>query len=171
MPSDQKHPYSSGAPTARTGLCNRYADTHSARALLIARRKVYDSCACSPIGKLKKQSMPHAPGATPQWIVYNYDGLGRTVSVVQPDTSTKSYSYSAHTVLVTDEAQRRKTYTVDAFGNLTQVIEWDPEGTGTQFTTTYAYDMLDHLTTVTMPRPSGTQTRSFSYGNPPGHSC
>src|SRR5438270_12412368 len=57
---------------------------------------------------------------------------------------------------------------MDAFGNLTQVIEWDPEGTGTQYTTTYAYDMLDHLTTVTMPRPSGTQTRSFSYGNPPG---
>ena len=48
------------------------------------------------------------------------------------------------------------------------MIEWDPEGTGTQYTTTYAYDMLDHLTTVTMPRPSGTQTRTFNYGNPPG---
>src|SRR5947209_864210 len=112
--------------------------------------------------------MPHAPGATPQWVEYNYDGLGRTVSVVQPDTSKKTYSYSANTVLVTDEAQRRRTYTMDAFGNLTQVIEWDPEGTGTQYTTTYAYDMLDHLTTVTMPRPSGTQTRTFNYGNPPG---
>jgi len=33
-------------------------------------------------GKLKKQSMPQAPGAPPQWVAYNYDRLGRTVSVV-----------------------------------------------------------------------------------------
>jgi RHS repeat-associated protein len=130
---------------------------------------VYDSCACSPIGKLNKQSLPHAPGATPQWVVYNYDGLGRTVSVVQPDSSTKHYDYLANMVTVTDEAANWKKYTMDAFGNLTQVLEPDPDNPApATYTTTYAYDQLNHLTTVTMPRPSGTQTRTFNYGNPPG---
>ncbi len=35
-----------------------------------------------------------------------------------------------------------------------------PSGT---LTTTYAYDILNHLTTVTMPRATGTQTRTFNY--------
>ena len=38
----------------------------------------YDSCACSPIGKLKRQSLPYAPGGTPLWVTYVYDGLGRS---------------------------------------------------------------------------------------------
>jgi len=36
------------------------------------------------------------------------------------------------------------------------------------YLTDYTYDLLDHLTNVSMPRPSGTQTRTFSYGTPPG---
>src|ERR1019366_4430538 len=31
--------------------------------------------------------------------------------------------------------------------------------------TTYTYDLLDHLTGVSMPRPTGTQTRTFVYNN------
>src|SRR6516162_6308111 len=72
-------------------------------------------------------------------------------------------------VTVTDEAANWKKYTMDAFGNLTQVLEPDPDNPApATYTTTYAYDQLNHLTTVTMPRPSGTQTRTFNYGNPPG---
>jgi RHS repeat-associated protein len=41
-------------------------------------------------------------------------------------------------------------------------------GGGSNYITTYAYDTLGHLTSVSMPRPSGTQTRTFNYGNPPG---
>ena len=60
---------------------------------------VYDSCGCSPTGKLKQQSLPHAPGAAAVWTVYTYDGLGRTVSVQAPDgASATTYSYLANTV-------------------------------------------------------------------------
>jgi hypothetical protein len=33
---------------------------------------VYDSCACSPTGKMVKQSLPYAPGGTEVWTVYSY---------------------------------------------------------------------------------------------------
>ncbi len=79
----------------------------------------YDSCGCSPLGKMKRASMPHAPNASVYWTTYNYDGLGRTVSVVSADgASTKTYAYSGNTVTVTDEAGKWKKYTMDAMGNV-----------------------------------------------------
>ena len=48
-----------------------------------------------------------------------------------------------------------------------QVNEPNPAG-GSDYVTTYAYDTLGHLTSVSMPRPTGTQTRTFNYGTPPG---
>jgi hypothetical protein len=62
---------------------------------------------------------------------------------------------------VTDPASITKTFTIDALGNLTQVQEPDP-ALGT-VSTHYSYDMLNHLTQVSMPRGSNTQTRSFNY--------
>ena len=39
-----------------------------------------------------------------------------------------------------------------------------PERLGrTSYVTTYAYDMLNHLTGVSLPHSSGTQTRAFNY--------
>jgi RHS repeat-associated protein len=132
----------------------------------------YDSCACSPIGKLKRVSMPHAPNAAVYWTTYNYDGLGRTVSVTSPDgASTKRYEYAGNTVKFIDEAGRWKKYTMDAFGNIVQVEEPKPAAdtvhAGNYFTY-YSYDVLNHLIQVRMPRRDVTQTRSFYYGNPPG---
>ena len=62
---------------------------------------------------------------------------------------------------VTDAAGKTKTMTMDAVGNLTQVVEPNPAG-GT-FTTNYFYDMLKRLTLVSMPRGASTQTRSWNY--------
>jgi YD repeat-containing protein len=85
----------------------------------------YDSCACSPIGKVKRVSQPYAPGAgTLYWTTYNYDADGRTVSTVLPDNSgTSTYAYQGNVTTVTDPAGKWKKYTTDAFGNLTQVEE------------------------------------------------
>ena len=125
---------------------------------------VYDSCGCSPLGKLKQTSLPHAPGSGAVWTTYTYDGIGRTLSVLQPDGySTTTYSYQGNVVTVTDPAGAWKIYTSDAFGRLTQVQE--PNPAGGSFYTYYTYDLLDHLTGVSMPRPTGTQTRSFVYSN------
>jgi hypothetical protein len=35
----------------------------------------YAPCACSPIGKLKRESRPFAPGGTVYWTEYEFDGL------------------------------------------------------------------------------------------------
>ena len=126
---------------------------------------VYDSCGCSPLGKLKQTSLPHAPGAGAVWTTYTYDGIGRTLSVLLPDGSSHTtYAYQGNTVTVTDPAGAWKTYTSDAFGRLKTVQE--PNPAGGSFYTTYTYDLLDHLIGVSMTRPSGTQTRTFNYIDP-----
>ncbi len=133
----------------------------------------YDSCACSPVGKLKRQSMPYAPGGTVLWTQYVYDGLGRTLQVIQPHTSgsgsagTTTYAYAGNQVTVTDPAGRWKKHTQNALGNLVQVTEPDPGG-GSNFETYYTYNLRNQLTQVQMPRPNYyggtyTQTRTFVY--------
>ena len=131
----------------------------------------YAPCGCSPLGKLSQQSQPYAPGGTPANTLYTYDASGRTLSVVLPDAappnqqSTTHYVYAGNTVQVTDPANNSKTFTMDAFGNLVTVQEYDPTLAST-VTTSYTYDVLNHLTGVSMPRGTyGTQTRTFNYNN------
>ena len=54
----------------------------------------YDSCGCSPIGKMKRVSRPYVTGSPTNWTTFNYDSQGRVVSVVAPDgVSTTNYLY------------------------------------------------------------------------------
>jgi RHS repeat-associated protein len=126
---------------------------------------VYAPCACSPLGKVQKVSQPYAPGGTPVWTVYSYDGIGRTLSLVQADgASTTTYSYSGNQTTVTDPAGNWKQFTKDVLGNLITVLEPDPNNqpSGT-LTTSYTYDWMNHVTQVAMTRAGTTQTRSFVY--------
>ena len=125
----------------------------------------YAACACSPLGKLKQTSLPYAPGGTPAWTVYTYDASGRTLTAVKPDgASTTTYSYQGNNTTVTDPAGKWKTFTSDASGNLTAVTE---PNTGSNCSgncaTDYTYDGASHLLGVSMPRSTGTQTRSFTW--------
>ena len=123
----------------------------------------YDSCACSPLGKLKRSSRPYAPGGTPVWTTYTYDALGRTISVVAADgASTSTYSYSGNTVTSTDPAGKWKKMTLDAMGELTKVTEPNPAG-GADLDTLYTYNALGKLVQVSMTRSGTTQLRTFSY--------
>jgi RHS repeat-associated protein len=124
---------------------------------------IYLPCGCSPLGKMTKTSQPYAPGGTLYWTTNTYDGSGRTVSTQAPDgSSTTTYVYQGNTVTVTDPAGKWKKFTMDAFGNLTSVLEPDP--TYTTVTTNYSYDVMNHLTQVSMPRGGGSpQVRSFNY--------
>ena len=122
----------------------------------------YRAADCQPLGVLGTKSQPYAPGGTVYNTSHNYDGLGRASYTVLPDGSSQTrYSYSGNTVTVSDPAYRSKTFTKNAFGNLTQVQEYDP-ALG-NVTTTYTYDILNHLISVSMPRGSNTQTRTFNY--------
>jgi len=112
---------------------------------------------------VKRVSQPYAPGETVYWTTYNYDTLGRTISVVAPDgASTGTYLYQGNTVKVTDPAGNWKIFTTDALGNLTQVTEPNPAG-GANLETYYTYNLIKKLIGVSMPRSNGTQTRSFQY--------
>ncbi len=129
---------------------------------------VYAPCACSPLGKIQQVSQPYqSGGSASNWTTYTYDGLGRTVSVQQPDgASTTTYAYSGNETTVTDPAGNWKQFTKDALGNLTTVVESDPNNqpNGT-LTTSYTYDWMNHVTGVSMPRGSTTQTRTFVYNS------
>jgi len=92
-----------------------------------------------------------------------YDALGRTTRVIQPNNSgTTTYTYWGNLVTVTDPGGKWRSMVTDGFGNLVLVIEPNPAG-GANFTTSYVYNSFNQLTTVTMPRPTGTQTRTFVY--------
>jgi RHS repeat-associated protein len=120
----------------------------------------YGPCACSPLGKMVRVSQPYAPGAIPVWTTYTYDSSGRTLTVTSPDgTSVTRYTYHGNQTTVTDPAGKWKTFTTDAMGNLVTVTEPDPVS-GTDVTN-YTYNAVNQLLTVSMPRSSGTQTRSF----------
>ncbi|MCX6612193.1 MAG: hypothetical protein NTW74_15235, partial [Acidobacteria bacterium] len=122
----------------------------------------YEPCACSPMGKMKRVSLPYAPGGTVYWTVYTYDGLGRTLSVAQPNGSgTTTYLYVGNTVKVTSPSGKWKQYEMDAIGRMTLVTEPRPGG-GT-YTTSYGYNVAGKLVSVSMPRDGVTQTRTVTY--------
>ena len=129
----------------------------------------------------KAVSQPYAPGGTVYWTTNTYDGLGRTIRVDLPGgTGFSTYVYAGNTVKKTDPSGRWKKYTMDATGNPTKVTEGfsrprplpihaaeAPEG-GADPETTYAYNVLNKLTTVTMTRGAVTQTRTFVYNGDQG---
>ena len=122
----------------------------------------YAPCACSPLGKLWRFSQPYAPGATPVWTTFTYDGSGRTLTLTAPDgVSTTHYAYEGSYNGVTDPAGKSNTSVVDAFGNLVALWETDP-ALG-NVSTNYTYNALNQLTTVSMTRGTVTQTRTFTY--------
>jgi RHS repeat-associated protein len=134
----------------------------------------YAPCGCSPLGKVSAVSQPYAPGATPVWTTYAYDERGRVVSVTAPDGSVTSTQYlttvtdpagttvTGNLVKTTDPAGKWKIQQTNAMGDLILVLEPNPAG-GAYLQTIYGYNGPNQLTSVTMPRSNGTQTRSFSY--------
>ena len=124
---------------------------------------VYAPCACSPLGKQSQASQPYPSGSSASaWTTWSYDGLGRTVSVKQPDgASTTTYAYSGNQTTVTDPAGKWKQYTKDVLGNLITVLEPDPNNQpGGTLTSSYTYDWMNHVTQVAMTRGSTTQYRT-----------
>jgi RHS repeat-associated protein len=119
----------------------------------VTTKQTYDA-----LGRTKQTSNPYRAGQTVAWTTTTYDGLGRTLSVRTPDNAVGSTSYSGNTVTVTDQAGKDQQNTTDALGRLTKVVE-DPGTGGLGYVTTYAYDVLGNLKTITQ----GSQTRIFTY--------
>lgn len=119
----------------------------------IATQTQYDA-----LGRAYKTSNPFRPwqSETALWTVAAFDALGRVTSVTTPDSAVAFTSYLGNAVTVTDQAGKARKSVADALGRTTAVYE-DPSGVNYQ--TSYAYDTLDDLVTVTQ----GVQTRTFVY--------
>jgi RHS repeat-associated protein len=121
------------------------------------------------LGRVARASLSYrtAGGAAPltptQWsnarrAETEYDALGRVKKVTTlPDTAAVTTSYSGNTMRVTDQAGKSRRSVSDAVGRLRGVYE-DPDGVN--YLTSYDYDVLGNLRTVTQ----GTQAaRTFIY--------
>ncbi len=102
-----------------------------------------------------------------------YDALGRLVKIAHGDGTSINYSYSGRATQMADENGVTRIVQVDGLNRITSVCEISsnasmpgPSGSpsscgldiaGTGFPTTYAYSLLNHMTTVT----EGAQTRVF----------
>jgi RHS repeat-associated protein len=133
------------------------------------------------LGRTATVSNPHRSGSNPTDGVkqYQYDALGRTTEVIEPDLSTVKMSYTGAAREVSDEGNGSKSvqhvYQADALGRITSACEVSTEtlvgGGGTYgacgqdisamgFLTAYAYDPMGDLTTVTQ---SGLNPRTYVY--------
>lgn len=119
----------------------------------IASQTQYDA-----LGRAYKTSNPFRPwqSETAVWTVTTFDALGRVTTVTTPDSAVSSSTYLGNAVTVTDQAGKARRSVSDGLGRTTSVYE-DPSGANYQ--TSYAYDTLDNLITVTQ----GVQTRTFVY--------
>ncbi|MHB1702394.1 MAG: RHS repeat-associated core domain-containing protein [Acidobacteriaceae bacterium] len=120
-------------------------------------------------GRLASISNPFRQGKTSTTdgtTRYAYDGANRVKTVTKQDSSAVTYSYSGQSVTVTDEAQKMRLLYVDAAGRTTSVQEPDSTGALT-IVTTYAYDALNDLTSVSQqggdPSYANYRNRSFTY--------
>lgn len=121
----------------------------------IATQRGYDA-----LGRANQVSNPFRPwnGETPQWTTTQFDALGRTKKVTTPDTAYATTSYNGYVVTATDQAGKQRTSQSSALGWVTSVTE-APNDLNYNYQTSYQYDVLGNLTTVTQ----GGQTRTFAY--------
>jgi RHS repeat-associated protein len=128
---------------------------------------IYATQQYDAMGRVKRSYNPYRTTSetTYGYADTTYDGLGRVSTVTTSDGAVVTTSYSANTTTVTDQATRQRRSITDGLGRLLRIDE--PDSTGSLGTvaaptqpTSYAYDVLDDLTTVTQ----GTQpSRSFLY--------
>ncbi|MGB6481991.1 MAG: RHS repeat-associated core domain-containing protein [Candidatus Acidiferrales bacterium] len=114
----------------------------------------YDS-----LGRVYSVSNPYRSTSDPTYGLakYGYDALSRPNQITDADGSSASASYSANCVTAIDEQSKNRESCSDGLGRMTSVVE-NPGGLG--YTTSYGYDVLGDLTSVT---ENGSSSRTFTY--------
>jgi RHS repeat-associated protein len=126
-----------------------------------APQTVYMDTTYDALGRKSTVSNPYYSTSDPTYGIttYAYDPLNRTTQVTAQDGSIFSTTYSGNCTTGTDPQGKNRESCSDGLGRMTSVIE-NPGGLGYQ--TTYTYDALNDLTTVTQ---SGQRQRSFKYNS------
>ncbi|HSW87828.1 MAG TPA: FG-GAP-like repeat-containing protein [Candidatus Saccharimonadales bacterium] len=106
-------------------------------------------------GQVSKQTVPHLdtlvnsyanPVAGSKSTDTTHDPIGRVISIINPQGTSKTTAYNHWVETNTDENSHQIKNYRDAFANIIQVDELN--GSQTQ-TTKYAYDVLNNLTKIT----------------------
>jgi RHS repeat-associated protein len=108
--------------------------------------------------RASQTSNPFRLNEQPAWTTTFSDSLGRVIKVKTHDNSVVTTAYSGKTVTVTDQIGNKRKSVNDAMGRLTAVYE-DPLNANVNYQTSYGYDVLDNLVSVTQ----GSQQRFFMY--------
>lgn len=127
------------------------------------------------VGQPSQQTRPYRSGDTLQWSTTTYDALGRPNSVTAPDGSVTQAFYNeptrpsvassspGDTTRVQDPWGRERWVRKNSSGQLVEVVEPDPNGSGSVasngMTTTYSYNTLGKL----LQTNQGGQIRSFKH--------
>jgi RHS repeat-associated protein len=113
------------------------------------------------------------PDSFENWTTTNYDGAGRVISTVNPDTTSTTNTYLLNgqlTDVSTRDANNHITdHATDVFGRLSKVVEWSGNGgseggysvVGTSY---YNYNQLDQLTNVADAQSKQTNMSYDSLG-------
>ncbi|MDO8444571.1 MAG: RHS repeat-associated core domain-containing protein [Deltaproteobacteria bacterium] len=111
-----------------------------------------------------KTSLPYFSGFdTPKYAIYAYDPVGRPIEITNPDNTKVKSCYDDWVTVTIDASSHKKRMTKDAYGRLIKVEEYTgtystcDTGAGVPYAaTTYAYDVLGNLLSVTDARSNQT---------------
>ena len=107
-------------------------------------------------GQVLRTSLPYFTGGTVYWQTMQYDALGRVKQVTNADNTISKSCYSDWTTVSIEPDGDRKRETKDSFGRVVKIEEYNSTfaacdtTVGTPYaTTTYSYDVLGNLLSVT----------------------
>ena len=108
------------------------ADNEDGSSAISTTTSIYDK-----LWRRKQVSNPFAPGQTPVYTAFTYDGLSRLTRVTPPSAGYTQYNYSGNTVTIIDPAGKQRKHYTDALGRLTEVDEpgWGDAKKGTGWLT------------------------------------
>jgi RHS repeat-associated protein len=111
------------------------------------------------VGRAYRVSNPYTSSPA-NWTETRMDALGRAVKTILPDSSNSTAIYTTTAVKTTDPTGKQRQFLSDGSGRTIMVWEPDPaSGNTLTLQTSYGYNVLDALTTVTQ----GPQTRAYTY--------
>lgn len=104
----------------------------------------------NPYFALESSSLSNV-STTENYTYYNYDTMDRVVSVINPDGTTKNITFDQWEITDYDENGNKHTYTLDSYGRIVKVYEYnvDDLGRNETYETSYSYDSNDNLILIT----------------------
>jgi RHS repeat-associated protein len=129
-------------------------------------RPIYTKTEYNIRGQVAKQYLPAFSDPPTLFTSFSYDPMGRMIQTVNSDGAVVTASYAPWVVTGVDANNHQRRETKDAYGRLSKVEEF----TGTSpsatlyATTTYTYDVLGSLLSVTDTKGNKTTMRYDSLG-------